>query len=326
MGPGRAPSTSSLPQEPWPEVERLHRMGLLVLSAPPALWVLACCTLFLWLWALCTACGRKRGRRRCARLQGSVMPAEVALLRQTQLRSLSKSDSRLHELYVGPQGCRAQRPVSMDLHPCWLEVSRDFQRLQAAPSAFPHQELPQGPPTATPSAGPLATYSNLGLAASSVATEYACVQKLKITQRAPQELQQASAEVSPAAQVDILYSRVCKPKRKDLASTTDPPDPKSRGAIMALESDLAYEALPLKGLGMDHRPLENVYESIQEMRAQEWPEPPALAISISGHKQDTWAPCFHRPQPKAGLEATPCPEYSSPQFFPSERGPAPLPS
>ncbi|XP_023367802.1 lck-interacting transmembrane adapter 1 [Otolemur garnettii] len=197
-------------------------MGLLVLSAPPALWVLACCTLLLWLWALCTTCGRKRGQRRCARLQGSVMPAEAALLRQTQLYSLSKSDSRLHELHVGPQGCRAQRPVSMDLHPHWLEVSRDPRRLQAAPSAFPHQEQPQGPPAATPSAGSLATYSNLalvaipraGLAASSVATEYSCVQKLKITQRAPQELQQANAEVSPTAQVDILYSRVCKPKRR----------------------------------------------------------------------------------------------------------------
>lgn len=36
----------------------LHRMGPQVPSAPPALWVLGCLALFLWLWTLCTACDR----------------------------------------------------------------------------------------------------------------------------------------------------------------------------------------------------------------------------------------------------------------------------
>ena len=68
-------------------------------------------------------------------------------------------------------------------------------------------------------------------------------------------------------QVDILYSRVNKPKRRDPGPATDQPDPKGGGAILALGSDPAYEVLPLGGLGMDKNLLENVYESIQEMGA-----------------------------------------------------------
>uniref|UniRef100_A0A2K6G1R7 Lck interacting transmembrane adaptor 1 n=1 Tax=Propithecus coquereli TaxID=379532 RepID=A0A2K6G1R7_PROCO len=69
-------------------------MGLRVPSAPPALWVLGCCALLLWLWALCTACAlppwpdhalapRKRARRPWAGLQGSMMPAEAQVRHQT---------------------------------------------------------------------------------------------------------------------------------------------------------------------------------------------------------------------------------------------------
>ncbi|XP_045385343.1 lck-interacting transmembrane adapter 1 isoform X2 [Lemur catta] len=320
-------------------------MGLRVPWAPPALWVLGCCALLLWLWALCTACGRKRERRPWAGLQGSVMPAEAvsawlsrgqggagweptcppcpqALLRRTQLRSLSKSDTRLHELHAGPQGCTApaQRPVSVDLlRPHWPEMSRALPRLQKATSAFPHQELPQGPPAATPPMGPLATYSNVGLAtmpraglaASPVVAEYACIQKLKGAQRGPQE-QQGRAKESPAAQVDTLYSRVCKPKGRDTGPTTAPLDPKGRGAVPALGSDEAREAVPLRSLGVDSGPLENVYESIQEMGAHASPEPPALAVSISGHKRATWAPCCHLPQPGEGLDTPPCPNTRVP--------------
>ncbi|XP_075866916.1 lck-interacting transmembrane adapter 1 isoform X2 [Microcebus murinus] len=308
-------------------------MGLQVPSAPPALWVLGCCALLLWLWALCTACGRKRARRPWAGLQGSMLPAEAALLRPTQLGSLSKSDTRLHELHSGPQGGRAQRPVSMDLlRPHWPEMSRALPRLQAATSAFPHRELPQGPPAASPAMGPMATYSNVGLAAfprvglaaSPVVAEYACVQKLKGTEQGSRK-QQGRAKESPAAQVDILYSRVCKPKRRDPGPTTAPLDLEGRGAIPALGGDSAYEALPLRGLGVDSGPLENVYESIQEMGAHACPEPPALAVSISGHKLDTWAPCVHLPQPRERLETPPCPEHSSAHVLSSTVRPTPPP-
>ena len=115
-------------------------------------------------------------------------------------------------------------PASMDLRPQWLEASRG--KTTRPPAAFPHQELP----LATPSTGPEATYSNVGLAAipraglavtsgvwagaqltSScprpgpeaipVVAEYACVQKLKGTDRGPQGLEQDKVEATPAAQV-----------------------------------------------------------------------------------------------------------------------------
>uniref|UniRef100_A0A8C8TKA7 Lck interacting transmembrane adaptor 1 n=1 Tax=Peromyscus maniculatus bairdii TaxID=230844 RepID=A0A8C8TKA7_PERMB len=72
-------------------------------SAPLALWVMGCFSLLLWLWALCTACHRKRVQRQQTELQGSLIPVEMSLLRQTHLCSLSKSDTRLHELHQGPR-------------------------------------------------------------------------------------------------------------------------------------------------------------------------------------------------------------------------------
>ncbi|XP_021501695.1 lck-interacting transmembrane adapter 1 isoform X1 [Meriones unguiculatus] len=197
-------------------------------SAPLALWVLGCFSLLLWLWALCTACHRKRAQRQQTGQQGSLIPVEMSLLRQTHLCSLSKSDTRLHELRRGPRSSIAPRPASMDLlHPHWLEMSRGSTRSQVPPSAFPPRQLPRAPPAApatAPSPIPEVTYSNVGLAAiprASLAAspvvwagtqltiscarlgpgaEYACVQKHKGTEQGYQELQQ-KAKVIPATQV-----------------------------------------------------------------------------------------------------------------------------
>ncbi|KAK2110371.1 Lck-interacting transmembrane adapter 1 [Saguinus oedipus] len=246
---------------------------------------------------------RKRAQ---AKLQGSAMPAEASLLRRTHLCSLSKSDTRLHELHRGPLSCRGEwsagrgrpglathcclprvnsaltpppalRPASVDLlRPHWLEVSRDISGSQGAPSAFPHRERPQALSAAAASAacvGPEATYSNVGLAAfpgvslaaSPVVTfEYARVQKRQGTHRSPQEPKQGKAEVTPATQVEVLYSRVCKPKRREPGPTTDPLDPKGQGVILALASDPAYQSPPLRAPDVDSGHLENVYESIRE--------------------------------------------------------------
>ncbi|KAM9682415.1 lck-interacting transmembrane adapter 1 isoform 1-T1 [Dama dama] len=292
----------------------LHRMRQQGSSVPPALWVLGCLTLLLWLWVLCTACNRKQARRQLSRLQGSAMPAEVSLLRRPHHCSLSKSDTRLHELHRSRPCSRAPRPASMDLlRPQYLEASRGMTR---PPAPFSHQELP----LAAPSTGLEATYSNVGLAtiprarlavssgvwagarltssyarpgpeARPVVAEYACVQKLRGTDRGPQGLGQGKVEATPATQVDILYSRVNKPKRRDPGPATDQPDPKGGGAILALGSDPAYEVLPLGGLGMDKSLLENVYESIQEMGATL--EPPSSSSyqerTCSGHR-DTSLP------------------------------------
>ncbi|XP_052579259.1 lck-interacting transmembrane adapter 1 isoform X2 [Peromyscus californicus insignis] len=262
----------------------LYKMRPPVPSAPLALWVLGC-SLLLWLWALCTACHRKRAQRQQTGLQGSLIPVEMSLLRQTHLCSLSKSDTRLHELHQGPRCSIAPRPASMDLlHPHWLEVSRGSTRSQVTPSAFPPRQLPRAPPAAlatAPSTSPEATYSNVGLAAiprASLAAspvvwagtqltiscaklgpgaEYACIQKRKETKQGYQELQQ-KAKVIPATQMDLLYSRVCKPKRRDPRPDTDQPDPQGG-------SDVEYEAITLRGQDMNQDPLENVYESIREM-------------------------------------------------------------
>ncbi|XP_045650515.1 lck-interacting transmembrane adapter 1 [Ursus americanus] len=278
-------------------------MGPQVPSAPPAFWVLGCLALFLWLWTLCTACHRKQVQRQQARPRGGAMPVEASLLRGHHVCTLSKSDTRLHELHQGPSGCRAPRPASMDiLRPQWLEVSRGTSRPLAA---FSHWELPWAMPTATsPSICPEATYSNVGLAAipraslaaspvvwagarltSSYArpgpearpevAEYACIQKLKETDQGPQSLGQGKAELTPAVQVDILYSRVRKPKKRDPGPSTDQLDPKNRGVIPPLGSDQSYETLPLRGLGKDDGLLENVYESVQEMAC---PAPGALQL------------------------------------------------
>nr|XP_023396607.1 lck-interacting transmembrane adapter 1 [Loxodonta africana] len=170
---------------------------------------------------------------------------------------------------AGAQGRAGQdspRPASMDLlHPHWLEGYRGTPRPPAVPPTFPHQELPRPLPVfaALASTGPEATYSNVGLAAlprvslaaRPTAAEYACIQKLKGTDKGPQG-QQGKAEVTSATQVDILYSRVNKPKRRDAGPTKEWPDSEGSGSSLA----------PLQmGQGVDHNPLENVYESIQEM-------------------------------------------------------------
>ncbi|XP_023560077.1 lck-interacting transmembrane adapter 1 isoform X2 [Octodon degus] len=358
----------------------------------PALWVLGCFSLLLWLWALCTACHRyvylacipfgssasvakaevtrskpepeshlhvhltlgmdrrlaipasasapwpddtltprKQVQSHQAKLQDTVMLADSALLRQTHLCSLSTSDTRLHELHHGAHGSTALRPASMDLlHSHWLETSRSSTRPQAAPSAFPPQQLTGAPPaTATTlSIGPGATYSNVGLpaipraslaaspvvwagtqlttgcdelgsGASPALAEYASIQKLQGTDLGSQELQQWKAKVPQPAQVDILYSRVSKPKIKDLRPTTGHPDCKSTRAM--LESDFAYEPLPLRGLDTDNSPLENIYESIGEVGTPGSPAPPIMPSSISGHYRATrhlgkgWRPVCSAP-------------------------------
>uniref|UniRef100_A0A8D2CTD9 Uncharacterized protein n=1 Tax=Sciurus vulgaris TaxID=55149 RepID=A0A8D2CTD9_SCIVU len=70
-------------------------MGQPVPLALSTLWVLGCFSLLLWLWVLCTVCHRYV----CCRQELEAGP----LLRQTHLCSLSKSDTRLHELHHSPR-------------------------------------------------------------------------------------------------------------------------------------------------------------------------------------------------------------------------------
>ncbi|XP_037009374.2 lck-interacting transmembrane adapter 1 isoform X2 [Artibeus jamaicensis] len=250
---------------------------------------------------------RKRVQRQPAGLQGSVAPTNTSMLTRPHLSTLSKSDTRLHEVHRGPRRA-ALRPVSMDLlRPQCLEVSRGTIK---PPAAFSHRELPQTLPATTdaqPSLGPEATYSNVGLAAiprASLAAspvvwagaqltsswarpgpearpdlpEYACIHKLKGADQAPQGLEQGRVQGTPATQVDILYSRVNKPKRRDPGPAADQLDPQGRAEILTLGRSLSYEVLPLRGLSADHADdcrLENVYESIQEVGLSRRPAAPS---------------------------------------------------
>ncbi|XP_007524544.2 lck-interacting transmembrane adapter 1 [Erinaceus europaeus] len=296
-------------------------MGPQVPWVTSALWALGSLALLLGLWTLCTACHRKQAQRQQAGLQGmeaqveevaawlslgpgwghqgtNGLPCPQPLLKRPHIHSLSKSETRLHDLPLGPRSSRASRPASMDLHTHWREVSKSITR---PPAAFSHGELPQARPAAAlmPCSSPNATYSNVGLAAIPRALlaaspvvltgtwlnnshvgpearplmpEYACIQKFKAINRAAQGLEQG--QLAPGSQVDALYSQVSKPKRRDPGPGCNQGDSKDRGATRASDSNLAYEALPPRGLDEDCSPLQNVYESIQEVGAQRCLEPP----------------------------------------------------
>ncbi|XP_033374925.1 lck-interacting transmembrane adapter 1 isoform X2 [Parus major] len=109
----------------------------------------------VYLGTLCAACKRK-GRKKVA--PDGVKLVDEALLCRTQLRSLSKSDTKLHELYRVKVRDDVQRPASLDL-PC--PTAPGGESLHS--SGLLHRELPQIPipdPPAAPPA-PDQTYSNL---------------------------------------------------------------------------------------------------------------------------------------------------------------------
>ncbi|XP_071303130.1 lck-interacting transmembrane adapter 1 [Agelaius tricolor] len=108
----------------------------------------------VYLGTLCAACKRK-GRKKVA--PDGVKLVDEALLCQTQLRSLSKSDTKLHELYR-VKVRDVQRPASLDLPGPTASGGESLHS-----SGLLHRELPQIPipePPAT-SPAPDQTYSNL---------------------------------------------------------------------------------------------------------------------------------------------------------------------
>ncbi|XP_014729274.1 PREDICTED: lck-interacting transmembrane adapter 1 [Sturnus vulgaris] len=126
----------------------------------------------VYLGTLCAACKRK-GRKKVA--PDGVKLVDKALLRQTQLRSLSKSDTKLHELYRLKVRDDVQRPASLDL-PC--PTAPGGESLHS--SGLLHRELPQIPVPEPPAASPAPdqTYSNLlftPLRKSAPDTVYECL-------------------------------------------------------------------------------------------------------------------------------------------------------
>ncbi|XP_059337024.1 lck-interacting transmembrane adapter 1 [Ammospiza nelsoni] len=108
----------------------------------------------VYLGTLCAACKRK-GRKKVA--PDGVKLVEEALLCQTQLRSLSKSDTKLHELYR-VKARDVQRPASLNLPG---PAAPGGESLHS--SGLLHRELPQIPVPEPPATCPAPdqTYSNL---------------------------------------------------------------------------------------------------------------------------------------------------------------------
>ncbi|KAJ7417472.1 Lck interacting transmembrane adaptor 1 [Willisornis vidua] len=109
----------------------------------------------VYLGALCAAC-RRKGRKKVA--PDGVKLVDESLLRQTQLRSLSRSDTKLHELYRVKARGDAQRPASLDV-PC--PAAPGAESLPS--SGLLHRQLPRIPVYEPPAASlaPDQTYSNL---------------------------------------------------------------------------------------------------------------------------------------------------------------------
>ncbi|XP_012409543.1 lck-interacting transmembrane adapter 1 [Sarcophilus harrisii] len=207
-------------------------------QSPPVLWVLSCLALVLMLCALCTTCHRKGKRKQ---------QSSMKLVNVTQLRSLSKSDSKLHELNRSPRNSKAQRPISIDLlYPRWPGGIRADIQVTTVPPVFIHRELPQ-PPLASDYLALGSTYSNVRLAATPrgppmtergeeqlrtseklVMAEYACVRKIKKgtevgssvtgpSDSGPEEKKAQNLE--KAAEVEVLYSKISRLGRKPLEPT-----------------------------------------------------------------------------------------------------------
>ncbi|KAK2520717.1 Lime1 [Columba guinea] len=102
-----------------------------------------------------------KGRRKKVPPDG-VKLVDESLLRQTQLRSLSKSDTKLHELYRVKGRNGAQRPASLDFL-CPSAPPATGSLHSSGVSVLLHRELPQIPTPESPvtSPAPDQTYSNL---------------------------------------------------------------------------------------------------------------------------------------------------------------------
>ncbi|XP_053309696.1 lck-interacting transmembrane adapter 1 [Spea bombifrons] len=228
----------------------------------PAPW--AALGLFLLLCGLCMFCKRRKKRiRNVCSTRGPVV--DVSLLRQTQLRSLSKSDTKLHEIRR-PAVDRSQiRPLSMD---------------PGYPSTM-WQQLPCSPPTdATysqlsypPNHQHLALYESVELSEDgppehAATDEYACVRKIK---RCGPPASQEKTPVHPAPaepstggspqplRTEAVYSKVHKKKRPEGEGNMQGAPESSQGPIR-----WGLELLRVP----ETQPEESLYENICEMNSR----------------------------------------------------------
>ncbi|XP_051832751.1 lck-interacting transmembrane adapter 1 isoform X2 [Antechinus flavipes] len=237
-------------------------------QSPPVLWVLSCLALVLMLCALCTTCHRKGKRKQ---------QSSMKLVNVTQLRSLSKSDSKLHELNRGPRTSKAQRPISIDLlYPRWPGGIRADIQVNTVPPVFIHRELPQ-PPLASDYLALGSTYSNVRLAATPSGPP--------MTERGEEQLRTSEKLV------EVLYSKISRLGRKPLEPTgnralCNKTDRDTQAPLMETTNEQSQSPAinfsyrtgsPTWGKNTGNGHTENFYESISEMEGLGQPRLPSRA-------------------------------------------------
>ncbi|CAM4640358.1 unnamed protein product [Lepidochelys olivacea] len=180
---------------------------------------LALLGVLVFLSALCAACRRKT-RKKVVPPDG-VKLVDVSLLRQMQLRSLSKSDTKLHELNRVKHVDEHQRPASMDfLYPSGSLEDGEGAAHSSSFSILLHRELPQIPHS-NPSADALSpdqTYSNLFFSAPLKPAPEALYECAAVTQEGPQPMPVLGTpvEASPLSEADkaVMAEYACVRKAK----------------------------------------------------------------------------------------------------------------
>ncbi|XP_040187392.1 lck-interacting transmembrane adapter 1 [Rana temporaria] len=250
--------------------------------------------LFLLLCGLCALCKRRRKRRK--RRMRNVHPngvalVDVTLLRQTQLRSLSKSDTKLHEIKKPRFGDHQLRPVSMDP----LYHSPNWQ----LPAATEEEDATYSNLNYTPEPLTTSLYESVGSRAEMDATpsesradevtdEYAVVFKMKkgLNTGVQQSRKEKDSQTQKPSEepilphrpddleIEAMYSKVNKKKktvrddpRVSPNPAFEPPPPMKMAAVNEIAQgslNAVLESPPLPAHPPPH-PEENLYESICEM-------------------------------------------------------------
>ncbi|XP_075032728.1 lck-interacting transmembrane adapter 1 isoform X2 [Mixophyes fleayi] len=227
--------------------------------------------LFLLLCGLCTLCKRRKKRKMRNVCSRGVALVDVTLLRQTQLRSLSKSDTKLHEIQRPRPGDAQLRPVSMDP----LYHSSQW-RLQNAPTG---DDATYSNLNYNPQPLKISLYESVGsreemecsrseCEVSAVTAEYACVRKVKkggnrgaLEAKKEEKIHSTPPTEDPCLpnrpdelRLEEMYSKVNK-KKKPAGRE------KTQGSINMGAKCISHPGFPTL------QPEENLYESICEMNS-----------------------------------------------------------
>ncbi|XP_030068003.1 lck-interacting transmembrane adapter 1 [Microcaecilia unicolor] len=166
---------------------------------------------------ICVICKKKRRKKKI--LVDRVKLVDVSLVRQTQLRSLSKSDTKLHELKRVQARERHQRPASMDFL-CLSDFGREYPLQGSGSNILQHRQLPQTPlcnPSNTALSGEH-TYSNLRFTIQPKADPSVFYESVTVTEASPlpgtqERCNPAMAAVRQEQEVISEYAGVTKSKR-----------------------------------------------------------------------------------------------------------------